>query len=198
MTGIVINVEVRERTGTGGARQTRREGKVPGVLYGGPRGPVAIAAVEKDLLKAIRSGKFLSHMVDLRHGEEAQPVIPRDIQWDPVSDRPVHFDLYRVEEGSLVTVEVPVHFKNQETCPGLKKGAVLNIVRHMVELEVDAAKIPEELVVDLAGLDVGHVIHISSVRLPDGARPAIRDRDFTIATIAGRGGKQEEEETAEA
>jgi large subunit ribosomal protein L25 len=192
MTGIVINVDVRERTGTGGARASRRAGKVPGVLYGGDRGPVAIETSGKDLLKAIRSGKFLAHMVDLRYGDEVQPVIPRDIQWDPVSDMPVHFDLYRVDESSVIAVDVPVHFINHDTCPALKRGGVLNVVRHTVELEVPAGSIPEELVVDLAGRDLGEVIHISAVTLPPGARPVIRDRDFTIATLASRGGKAEE------
>ena len=135
MTGIVINVDVRERTGTGGARQTRREGLVPGILYGGDKAPVAISTSAKDLLRLIRSGKFLAHMIDLRYGDESQAVIPRDIQWDPVSDLPVHFDLYRVEEGAVVSVEVPVHFTNQETCPGLKKGGTLNVVRHTVSLD---------------------------------------------------------------
>lgn len=191
MTGIVINVDVRDRTGTGGARQTRREGMVPGILYGGDKAPVAIATSAKDLLRLIRSGKFLAHMIDLRYGDESQQVIPRDIQWDPVSDLPVHFDLYRVEEGSVISVDVPVHFKNQETCPGLKKGGTLNVVRHTVGLDVPANMIPEELVIDLAKAEIGDVIHISAVKLPDGARPTIRDRDFTVATIVGRGGKQE-------
>jgi large subunit ribosomal protein L25 len=191
MTGIVINVDVRERTGTGGARQTRREGLVPGILYGGDKAPVAISTSAKDLLRLIRSGKFLAHMIDLRYGDESQAVIPRDIQWDPVSDLPVHFDLYRVEEGAVVSVDVPVHFKNQDICPGLKKGGTLNVVRHTVGLDVPTGLIPEELVIDLAKADIGDVIHISAVRLPEGARPTIRDRDFTVATIVGRGGKQE-------
>jgi large subunit ribosomal protein L25 len=182
MTGIVINVDVRERTGTGGARQTRREGMVPGILYGGDKAPVAIATSAKDLLRLIRSGKFMAHMIDL--------------QWDPVSDLPVHFDLYRVEEGSVISVEVPVHFENQDTCPGIKKGGTLNVVRHTVGLDVPAGMIPEELTVDLAKAEIGDVIHISAVRMPDGARPSIRDRDFTVATIVGRGGKQEATEEA--
>jgi large subunit ribosomal protein L25 len=196
MTGIVINVDVRERTGTGGARQTRREGMVPGILYGGDKAPVAISTSAKDLLRLIRSGKFLAHMIDLRYGDESQAVIPRDVQWDPVSDLPVHFDLYRVEEGSVISVDVPVHFKNQDTCPGIKKGGTLNVVRHTVGLDVPAGSIPEELVIDLAKAEIGDVIHISAVRLPDGARPTIRDRDFTVATIVGRGGKQDATEEA--
>jgi large subunit ribosomal protein L25 len=196
MTGIVINVDVRDRTGTGGARQTRREGLVPGILYGGDKAPVAISTSAKDLLRLIRSGKFLAHMIDLRYGDESQAVIPRDVQWDPVTDLPVHFDLYRVEEGSVISVDVPVHFQNQETCPGIKKGGTLNVVRHTVELDVPAGNIPEELTVDLAKAEIGDVIHISAVRMPDGARPTIRDRDFTVATIVGRGGKQEATEEA--
>ena len=191
MTGIVINVDVRDRTGTGGARQTRRDGMVPGILYGGDQAPVAIATSAKDLLRLIRSGKFLAHMIDLRYGEESQPVIPRDIQWDPVSDLPVHFDLFRVKEGSVISVDVPVHFTNQEICPGLKKGGTLNVIRHTVSLDVPANMIPEELSIDLSMVDIGDVIHISAVRLPEGARPTIRDRDFTVATLMGRGGKQE-------
>jgi large subunit ribosomal protein L25 len=131
-------------------------------------------------------------MVDLHHSGESQPVIPRDVQWDPITDLPVHFDLYRVDEASVISVEVPVHFRNQDTCPGIKKGGTLNVVRHTVALDVPAGKIPEELVIDLAGRDIGDVIHISAVRMPDGARPTIRDRDFTVATLIGRGGKQED------
>lgn len=198
MTGIVIHVDVRDRTGTGGARQTRRQGLVPGILYGGGKEPVAISTSAKDLLRLIRSGKFLAHMIDLHYGDESQPVIPRDVQWDPVSDLPVHFDLYRVEEGSVISVDVPVHFTNQDTCPGIKKGGTLNVVRHTVSLDVPAGLIPEELTIDLAKAEIGDVIHISAVRLPDGARPTIRDRDFTVATIIGRGGKQEETADAEA
>jgi large subunit ribosomal protein L25 len=188
MSGIVINVDVRDRTGTGGARETRRAGMVPGILYGGPRGPVAIAAKDNELLKAIRSGKFLSHMVELQYGDEKQPVIPKDIQWDPVKDVPVHFDLYRVEENSVIAVKVPVKFLNEETCPGLKRGGTLNVVRHEVSLDVKASAIPEVLEVDLAQVQLGDVIHIQDVQLPEGARPTIRNRNFTIATIAGRGG----------
>jgi large subunit ribosomal protein L25 len=194
MSGIVINVDVRERTGTGGARETRRAGMVPGILYGGPRGPVAIAAKDNELLKAIRSGKFLSHMVELKYGDETQPVIPKDIQWDPVKDTPVHFDLYRVEENSVIAVEVPVKFLNEDTCPGLKRGGTLNVVRHMVSLDVKASAIPEVLEVDLSSVKLGDVIHISAVTMPEGVRPTIRNRDFTIATIVGRGGAAAAEE----
>lgn len=198
MTGIVINVDVREQTGTGSARAVRREGKVPGILYGGGKDPVAISAKQNELLKAIRSGKFIAHMVDLEYGGEHQPVIPKAIQWDPVTDMPVHFDLYRVDETSVITVDVPLHFKNHETSPGMKRGGILNVVSHTVKLDVPASMIPEEIVVDLAGRDLGHVFHILDAKMPEGARPHNRAENFTIASIASRGGAQEATEETEA
>lgn len=193
MAGIVLNVEKRERTGTGGARATRNAGLIPGVLYGGPKGAVPIEIKAKDVEMALRSGKFLSHMVELNHQGEKQPVIPRAVQFHPVTDKPIHVDLYRVEENAEIAIDVVVHFKNQDASPGIKRGGALNIVRHTVRLKVKANKIPEEIVVDLTGLDIGDSVHISDVKLPEGARPVIRDRDFTIATVVGR--KAEEEVT---
>lgn len=187
-SGVVINVEVRQRTGSGGARASRKAGMVPGVLYGGPRGPVSIEVKRNELVKVLRSGKFVAHMVTLDYKGERQPVIPKAIQYHPVSEEPIHIDLWRVEEDSIIDVDVPVHFLNQDTCPGLKKGGALNIVRHTVELHVPAGAIPEFIEVDLAGLEIGAVIHISAVTLPPGVKPTIKDRDFTVATIIGRGG----------
>lgn len=186
MAGIVLNVEKREKIGTGGARSTRKSGLIPGVLYGGPRGSIPIEVNAKDVTMAIRSGKFLSHMVELNHQGEKQPVIPRAIQFHPVTDEVIHLDLYRVEENSEIDIDVVVHFKNQEASPGLKRGGALNVVRHTIKLRCKANKIPEEIVVDLTGKDIGESIHISSITLPEGARPVIRDRDFTVATIVGR------------
>jgi large subunit ribosomal protein L25 len=194
MAGIVLNVDKRERTGTGGSRATRKSGLIPGVLYGGPRGSIPIEIKAKDVEMALRSGKFLSHMVELNHQGEKQPVIPRAIQFHPVTDLPIHVDLYRVEENSEIDIDVVVHFKNHEASPGLKRGGALNIVRHTIKLRCKASKIPEEIVIDLTGRDIGDSIHISSIELPNGARPVIRDRDFTVATIAGR--KAEAETTA--
>ena len=198
MAGIVLTIERREHTGTGGARATREKGLLPGVLYGGPRGAVPIELKLAEVQKALRAGKFLSHMIEIDHKGERQPVIPREIQFHPVSDTPIHVDLYRVEENSVITVDVPVHFTNHEASPGLKRGGALNIVRHTINLRVPAAKIPEELVVDLSGLNIGDVVHISAVKLPEGARPTITGRDFTVATITGRGGADDEAATAEA
>jgi large subunit ribosomal protein L25 len=196
MAGIVLNVEKREKIGTGGARSTRNSGLIPGILYGGKRGSIPIEINAKDVELAIRSGKFLSHMVELNHQGEKQPVIPRAVQFHPVTDKPIHVDLYRVEPNAEIAIDVVVHFKNHADSPGIKRGGALNIVRHTIRLKCKADKIPEEIVVDLAGLDIGDAVHISSVKLPEGARPVIRDRDFTIATIAGR--KAEEEATTTA
>ncbi len=186
MAGIVLSVEQRERTGTGGARATRKAGLMPGVLYGGPRGAIPIELKYAEVIKALRSGKFISHLIEIDHRGEKQPVIPRAIQYHPVSDAPVHIDLYRVEENSVITIDVVVHFKNHEASPGLKRGGALNIVAHTISLKVPAGKIPEELVVDLTGKDIGDVVHLSEITLPAGVTPAGRDQDLTIATIAGR------------
>jgi large subunit ribosomal protein L25 len=198
VAGIVLTVERRERTGSGAARATRRLERVPGILYGGPRGPVPIDVERKALIKAVRSGKFLSHMITLQHQGEQQPVIPRAIQFHPVTDEPIHVDLYRVEENSIIGVDVVVHFKNHLESPGLKRGGVLNVVEHTIRLNVPASKIPEEIVVDLTGLDVGAVIHLSNLSLPEGATPVVRDRDLTIASIGGRMAEAAEEAPTEA
>lgn len=184
MADIVLNVEVRERLGTGGARETRRAGKVPGVLYGGSKEPVAIAVKSNEFRKALYTGKLLGHLVTLKYGDETQPVIAKSVDMHPVTDEPIHFDLYRVDEHQLVKIAVPVHFKNHEASPGLKRGGTLNIVRHEVEVNAPADHIPEELVFDLAGLEIGDTIRISAFKLPAGVQPAM-DRDFVVATLAG-------------
>lgn len=183
MADIVLNIEVRERTGTGGAREARRQSKVPGILYGGPRGPVPIAVRQNEFRKALYTGKLLGHLVTLKHGEETQPVIAKDVQFHPVTDEPLHFDLYRVEEGQRVNIAIPVHFKNQDDCPGLRSGGSLEVVRHDVELSCPANAIPEELVVDLTGRELGDTIRISDIALPEGVEPTIGGRDFVIATL---------------
>ena len=197
MADIELNVEVRKSVGSGGARAARREGKVPGVLYGGPRGPVPIAVNANAFGKALYTGKLLGHLVKLRYGAETQSVIAKEVQFHPVSDKPVHFDLYRVEEHQLVRIAVPVHFRNQDTCIGLKRGGTLNIARHEVELWVAADHIPEELTVDLAGLRIGDAVRISDIKLPEGAEPAISDRDFVIATVAGTSAQMSEDAAAD-
>ncbi len=183
MAEIVLNVEVRDRTGTGGAREARRAGKVPGVLYGGSKEPVAIAVKSNEFRKSLYTGKLLGHLVTLKYGEETQPVIAKDIQFHPVTDEPMHFDLYRVDESGVVKISVPVHFKNHEASPGLKSGGSLEVVRHDIEVNAPANAIPEEIVVDLAGKEMGDTIRIGDITLPKGVTPAIADRDFVIATL---------------
>lgn len=182
MAEIILNVEVREGAGTGAARAVRREGKVPGVLYGGGKAPVNIAVKVNEFRKSLYTGKLLGHLVTLQHGDEKQSVIAKAVQFHPVTDEPVHFDLYRVDEHQLIKIEVPVHFKNQDISVGLKKGGTLEIIRHTVELACPADKIPEELVIDLANHDLGDVIRISEVKLPEGVKPSM-DRDFVIANV---------------
>src|ERR1700760_2016241 len=183
MADIVLNVEVREIAGTGAARAARRDGKVPGVLYGGPTGPVAIAVRSNEFRKALYSGKLLGHLVTLRHGGENQPVIAKDVQFHPVTDEPMHFDLYRVDAHQLITIAVPVHFKNEDLSPGMKAGGALNINLHEVNIEVPADSIPEQLVIDLAGLEMGAVIHASDLKLPKGAKVTKHDAELTVASI---------------
>jgi len=186
MAEIILNVEVRERTGTGGAREARRSGKVPGVLYGGDRGPVPIAVDLNAFRKSLYTGKLLGHLVTLKYGEETQPVIAKDIQFHPVTDVPVHFDLYRVDEHQDVRIAIAVHFKNQDISPGMKRGGALNIAFHEVEIFVAADHIPEEIVVDLGELDIGAAVHVSDLKLPAGARAAVAG-DIVVATIVGSG-----------
>lgn len=183
MAEIVLNVEVRDRTGTGGAREARRAGKVPGILYGGPKGPVAISVKANEFRKSLYTGQLHGHLVTLKYGDESQPVIAKDIQFHPVTDEPMHFDLLRVEEGSTIRIAIPVHFKNQDICPGLKQGGSLEIVRHDVELNCPADSIPEELVFDLTNTQLGDTIRIGDITLPKGVTPVVADRDFVLATL---------------
>jgi large subunit ribosomal protein L25 len=189
MAEIILNVEIRARAGTGGSRETRRQGKVPGVLYGGPKAPVNIAVKGNEFRKALYTGKLLGHLVTLQHGDEKQSVIAKAVQFHPVTDEPMHFDLYRVGEHQLIKIEVPVHFKNHDISVGLKKGGTLEVIRHTVELACPADKIPEELVIDLASHDIGDTIRISEVKLPEGVRPA-QDRDFVIANLKASAASQ--------
>ena len=182
MADIILNVEVRDRTGTGGARDTRRAGKVPGVLYGGAKDPVAIAVKSNEFRKALYTGKLLGHMVTLKYGEESQPVIAKAIDMHPVTDEPWHFDLYRVDADQQIKIEVPVHFINQEASPGLKRGGTLGVMLHTVLVACHADSIPEELVVDLTGLEIGGAVRISDLKLPAKVDAAM-DADVVVASI---------------
>lgn len=188
---IVLNVDVRERTGRGGAREARNQNKVPGILYGGDKAPVSINIDKKQVSAAVKSGKFLNHTVNLEHKGERQLVFAQDIQYHPVTDEPIHLDLFRVEKGQLIKVHVPTKFTGEGLSPGIKRGGSLNIVRHDVELICPADKIPEALTFDVSGLDIGDAVKISAITLPEKTRPVIQGRDFTIATVAGRKAKDD-------
>lgn len=177
-----LSARARDRVGKGSARAARREGLVPAVIYGDKKDPFSIAIVERDLNKLLKAG-FFSHLIDIEVGGEKHRVLPRDLQQHPVSDRALHVDFLRVSATSELTVEVPVEFINEENCRGLRRGGVLNVVRHEVEVYCLAGNIPEKIEIDLSGLDIGDSLHISAVKLPEGVRPSI-ERDFTIATIA--------------
>ncbi|RST88002.1 50S ribosomal protein L25/general stress protein Ctc [Aquibium carbonis] len=196
-----LKAEARERVGKGSARDVRRNGKVPAVIYGGKQPPIAIALSYKDVYMKIHGGGFLTTVATIDVNGEKIQVLPKDFQLDPIKDFPMHVDFLRVDRDSVVTVEVPVHFVNEEKSPGLKRGGVLNIVRHEVEFICPANAIPEFITVDLTGTDLGDSIHISAVKLPEGVKPTITDRDFTIATIAAPAGLRsegaEDAETAE-
>ena len=179
-----LHAEVRTGTGKGAARQARRDGFVPGVVYGGDADPIAINIPFNVLFKKLKDGRFLSTLFNLKvEGQEDVRVICRNVQRHTVKDLPTHLDLLRLRRTSKINLFIPVEFVNEETAPGIKKGGVLTIVRSEVELNVTAGDIPEKIVVDLEGKDVGDVITISQVDLPAGAVPTI-DRDFVIANIS--------------
>ncbi len=180
---LTLSAELRERAGKGASRALRRAGRTPAVIYGDNKEPLAIHVEEKALVKLLMTGAFTNSTVELTIDGKSEVTLPKDVAFHPVSDRPLHVDFFRLSKGSTVHVEVPVRFVNEPASPGLKRGGVLNVVRHELELICDATKIPDHIDVDVTGFDVGDAIHISSVTLPAGSVSAITDRDFTIATI---------------
>lgn len=196
---LTLSAELRERAGKGASRALRNAGRVPAVIYGNNEDPAAIHIEEKMLLKALHTGHFMNSVVMIEVGGQQVRTLPKDVAFHPVTDRPLHADFLRIGEHSEVHVDVPVHFIDEDASPGMKRGAVLNIVRHELELVCDAAMIPDEITISLKGLEVGASIHISHVTLPAGARSAITDRDFTIATlVAPSGMKSAEGDTTKA
>ncbi|MBP6030106.1 MAG: 50S ribosomal protein L25/general stress protein Ctc [Sphingobium sp.] len=196
---LTLSAEARDRAGKGASRALRREGRVPAVIYGMNEEPTLVHVEEKLLNKLLGTGHFFNSVVMVEVGGKSVRTLPKDVEFHPVSDRPLHADFLRVSEHASVHVNVPVVFINEEKSPGLKRGGVLNIVRHEVELICDAAEIPDDITVDLTGFDVGDSIHISVASLPAGAKPAITDRDFTLATIVAPSALKSSEggETAE-
>ncbi len=193
-----LTAEAREQVGKGSARAVRRNGKVPAVIYGDKQPPLAIALSYKDIYYKIHGGGFLTTVATIDVGGKKISVLPKDFQLDPISDQPVHVDFLRIGKNTEVNVQVPVHFINEDKSPGIKRGGVLNIVRHEVEFHCPADAIPEFITVDLDGANIGDSIHISAVKLPAKVRPVISDRDFTIATIAGSAAMKPEEEAGDA
>lgn len=193
---ITLTAEPRERSGKGPARSLRRTGKIPAIVYGGKSEPMKIALISREVDRELRNNpRFFSSVCEIEIGGEKHRAVPREAQLHPVNDLPLHMDLIRVSRGSTITVEVPVHFLNEERCAGLKRGGTLNIVRHEIELTCPVENIPPRIDVDLARFDIGDSVHISHVTLPSDVQLTITDRDFTICSIVGRGpaGGAEEE-----
>jgi large subunit ribosomal protein L25 len=196
---LTLPAETRERAGKGASRELRREGRVPAVVYGGKEEPLSIHIEEKELSRQLGSGHFFNSIVEVQVGGKKLRTLPKDVAFHPVTDRPLHVDFLRLAKDASVTVGVPVIFINEEASPGLKRGGVLNVVRHELELVCESDKIPDDITIDVTGLDVGDSIHISQVKLPAGSASAITDRDFTIATIVAPSAlKSEEGDTAKA
>ena len=189
---LTLAAEARERAGKGASRALRREGRIPAVVYGGKEEPLGIHVEERLLRRMLGTGHFTNSIVMIEVGGKKLRTLPKDVQFHPVSDLPLHVDFLRLAKDATVEVSVPVLFVNEEDSPGLKRGAVLNIVRHELELICDADRIPDDIRIDVTGLDVGDSIHISSVTLPTGSVSAITDRDFTIATIVAPSGMRSE------
>ena len=190
MAGKIPDLEAIERTGTGkgAARQARRDGMVPGVAYGGGIDPLPIQIPRNELLKRLKAGRFMSTLFNLKvEGHEDVRVICRDVQRHVVKDLPTHLDLMRLRRTSQINLFIPIEFVNEDTAPGIKQGGVLTIVRPEIELIVTAGDIPEKIEIDLSALNIGDVVTISSVNLPEGAKPTI-DRDFVIANISAPSG----------
>jgi len=193
-----LKAELRDRVGKGSSRELRRNGLVPAVIYGDKQDPLSIALPVKELTLKIHAGGFMTTVATIDVDGKKISVLPKDYQLDPVKDTTMHVDFLRVSATTNVTVEVPVHFVNEEKSPGIKIGGVLNIVRHEVELHCPANAIPEFLTADLTGLKIGDGIHISHIKLPEGSTSVIADRDFTIATIVAPAAGVAEEASAEA
>lgn len=193
----IIEASARANSGKGAARQARRDGQVPGVIYGGGDEPQTINIKDNVLLKSLKAGKFMSTLINLKVDGKDNRVICRAVQKDVIKDLPIHADFLRLSARSRINLYIPVDFLNEADCPGLKKGGVLQVVRNEVELKVTAGDIPEVLEVDLTGLEIGDTINISDITLPKGTRPMITDRDFVIANISAPASLLSEEDEAE-
>jgi len=193
-----LSAEPRARAGKGATRATRRAGRVPGIIYGDNKEPVLISLEPRELSRALASRSFLATLVDVKVDGAVHRTLPRDVQYHPATDAPLHVDFMRVGSHARVTVTVPVVFINPEMSPGIRRGGILNIVRHGIELDCPVDAIPDQLIVELNGLEIGDSIHISRVIVPEGCRPTITERDFTIASVAASSAVREEAAAAAA
>ena len=175
--------EARERAGKGASRAVRRTGRVPAVIYGEKQPAVTIHVPLKELTKALSTGHFMNSVVELDLDGALHRTLPRDVQFHPVTDRPIHVDFLRLGANAVIAVDVPVHFSDEDKSPGMKRGGTLNIVRHEIELNCPSDAIPDQIEISLAGLDIGDSVHISAVKLPAGVTSVITDRDFTIVSL---------------
>ncbi len=194
---LTISAEPRERAGKGASRALRREGRVPAVIYGDKKEAVAIHVEARELNKLLGTGYFMNSLVQVVLDGKKTRTLPKDVAFDPVTDRPLHVDFFRLAKGAKVQVDVPVVFINEEDSPGLKRGGVLNVVRHELDLMCDADKIPDEIEIDVTGLEIGDTIHISNITLPEGSESVITDRDFTIAGVAAPSALKSSDDEAE-
>jgi large subunit ribosomal protein L25 len=184
MSEDAIIVELRDRVGKGAARAARREGLIPGVVYGAKLPPQPITVSRKQMDSLLQKPGLFNTLFELQAGDKKQQVLPRDVQLDVVTDIPLHVDFLRLSDRTEITINVPVVFVNEDQSEGLRQGAVLNIVRHQIEVRCLAGAIPASIEVDLAGSVIGDSIHIGAVQLPKGVVPTISERDFTIVTLA--------------
>ncbi len=187
---VELKAWARGRSGKGGARAERREGRVPGTLYGDKKDPETISVEYRAINLQLHTGHFQSTIFVLDLDGKKTRVIPRAVQLDPVRDFPIHVDFLRLGKDALVTVEVPVRFLNEAASPGLKRGGVLNIVRHEIQVRCPSDAIPDHFDIDLTGLEIGDAVHISALKMPEGVKPTISERDFTVATIVGRAAEE--------
>jgi large subunit ribosomal protein L25 len=194
---LTLSAEPRERAGKGASRALRREGRIPAVIYGDKKEPLAIHVEERALNKLLGTGHFMNSLVLVEVNGEKARTLPKDVAFDPVTDRALHVDFFRLAKGAKVQVNVPVVFVNEEASPGLKRGGVLNVVRFELDLMCDADKIPDEIEIDVTGLEIGDSIHISHVTLPEGSESTITDRDFTIAGVTAPSALKSSEDEAE-
>jgi large subunit ribosomal protein L25 len=198
MANAVIKAELRTKAGKGSSRAIRRDGRIPAVVYGAKKDVTMITVDHVAIMKLLNTGGFLSTTYDIQVEGKKEMVLPRDVQFHPVTDWPLHVDFLRLAQDAMIAINVAVNYLNEEECPGLKEGGIINAVRHDLELNCPANNIPESIEIDLTGLELGDSIHISDITLPEGVTPIIDDRDFTIATIAAPSALKSDDEDEEA